>query len=45
MGSSQPPGETMCATLTFSVPVLTRPTYSSITFPPGTGIRVADGMN
>jgi hypothetical protein len=34
----------MCATLTRDSPVLTRPTYSSITLPPGTGMRVGAAM-
>ena len=37
-GSPQPPGATMRATDTAVSPELTRPTYSSMTFPPGTGI-------
>jgi len=44
-GSCQPPGAIICATLTEAVWLLTRPTYSSITLPPGTGIRVGPATN
>ena len=39
-GSCQPGGACMCATETADSPLVTRPTYSSMTLPPGTGMRV-----
>src|SRR5690606_15258860 len=43
-GSSQPGGATMCATLSAAVPVLARPTCSSMTFAPGAGMRTGSVM-
>src|SRR6185437_5713353 len=43
-GSVQPPGASMRAIDTADSPELTRPTYSSMSFPPGTGIWVGVPM-
>jgi hypothetical protein len=43
-GSSHPGGATMWAMDSVSSPLLTRPTYSSMTLPPGTGMRVAPSI-
>ena len=44
-GSDQPAGACMTATETSLSPVLTRPMYSAIDFPPGTGIMVGSLIN
>ena len=43
--SVQPAGATMCAIDTAASPLLTRPTYSSMILPPGTGMRVGAAMS
>src|SRR4051812_36505800 len=44
-GSVQPPGAVIRATETADSPELARPTYSSMTLPPGTGMPVGAAMS